>query len=256
MRLITFDGRFATANFFPTFSIFCKHTSKFTCHPILYPPERKNRCRKLGAGCCKLELDICKQPNINEKKGKNRCRKSSVGCRKPHTCVCTPRIVKLSPIWLIWFYCRFYTLASQLCGRPFKSQTLCGKVGGCLLMVGSLQYRTLANCMYWFPLPTKLPVMIYDLYSVESNVKPQINKHILQVTTNSWGDGGMGCILSYTSVTALWSAVTNQNWTGLSCSIHLFILGPLFKNVRNSHKLYVNIHFGEGNGAWWDGYPG
>ena len=36
--------------------------------------------------------------------------------------------------------------------------------------LGSLQYRTLTNCMYWFPLPFQLP------NSVESNVKPQINK--------------------------------------------------------------------------------
>ena len=27
-------------------------------------------------------------------------------------------------------------------------------------MVGSLQYRTLTNCMYWFPLPIKPPVMV------------------------------------------------------------------------------------------------
>ena len=35
-----------------------------------------------------------------------------------------------------------------------------GKVGSCLPVVDSLQYRTLTNCMYWFPLPTKLPVVI------------------------------------------------------------------------------------------------
>ena len=29
-----------------------------------------------------------------------------------------------------------------------------------LLMVGSLQYRNLTNCMYWFTLPIKLFVMI------------------------------------------------------------------------------------------------
>ena len=27
-------------------------------------------------------------------------------------------------------------------------------------LVGSLQYRTLANYMYWFPLPFQLPVVI------------------------------------------------------------------------------------------------
>ena len=69
--------------FFPTFSIFCKYTSKFTCHLIFSIPERRIlsvRCRK---------SDTCEQPNINEKKGKSRCRKSAVGCRMPHTCVHT-----------------------------------------------------------------------------------------------------------------------------------------------------------------------
>ena len=28
-----------------------------------------------------------------------------------------------------------------------------GKAGSCLPLVSSLQYRTLTNCMYWFPLP-------------------------------------------------------------------------------------------------------
>ena len=88
MWLTTSDGRFAMENFFPTFSIFCKHPSKFTCHPIFSVPERKNRCHKSGVVCRKSESDTCKQPNINEE-GKNRCRKSVVQCRKPHTCVCT-----------------------------------------------------------------------------------------------------------------------------------------------------------------------
>ena len=35
-----------------------------------------------------------------------------------------------------------------------------GKLVVTWLLVGSFQYRTLTNCMYWFPLPTKLPVMI------------------------------------------------------------------------------------------------
>ena len=35
-----------------------------------------------------------------------------------------------------------------------------GKAGSCLPLVGSSQYRTLMNCMYWFPLPFQLPVVI------------------------------------------------------------------------------------------------
>ena len=41
-----------------------------------------------------------------------------------------------------------------------SNPALCGKFGSCLLMVSSLQYRTLTNCMYRFPLPTKLPIVI------------------------------------------------------------------------------------------------
>ena len=82
-----YDSRFAMANFFSTFPIFCGHSSKITCHPIFSLPDRKNRCRKSDIGCRKSESDTCKQLNINEKKGKDRCRKSAVGCHKPHTCV-------------------------------------------------------------------------------------------------------------------------------------------------------------------------
>ena len=35
-----------------------------------------------------------------------------------------------------------------------------GKAGSCLPLVGNLQYTTLTNCMYWFPLPFQLPVVI------------------------------------------------------------------------------------------------
>ena len=92
MRLTTSDGRFAIANFVSTFPLFCRHSSKFTCHPIFSVPDRKNRCRTSGIGCRKSESNTCKQPNINEKEGKIRCRKSAVRCRKPHTCVRTLRV--------------------------------------------------------------------------------------------------------------------------------------------------------------------
>ena len=38
-----------------------------------------------------------------------------------------------------------------------------GKAGSCLPLVGSLQYTTLANSMYWFPLPFQLPVVIWPV---------------------------------------------------------------------------------------------
>ena len=53
------------------------------------------------------------------------------------------------------------TLASHLCGQgSIPVMAVSGKAGSCLPLVGSLQYRTLANYMYWFPLPFQLPVVI------------------------------------------------------------------------------------------------
>ena len=53
------------------------------------------------------------------------------------------------------------TPASHLCGRgSIPVMAVSGKAGSCLPLVGSLQYRTLANYMYWFPLPFQLPVVI------------------------------------------------------------------------------------------------
>ena len=52
------------------------------------------------------------------------------------------------------------TLAFHLCGRgSIPVMAVSGKAGSCLPLVGSLQYRTLANYMYWFPLPFQLPVV-------------------------------------------------------------------------------------------------
>ena len=53
------------------------------------------------------------------------------------------------------------TLASHLCGRgSIPVMAVSGKAGSCLPLVGSLQYTSLANSMYWFPLPFQLPVVI------------------------------------------------------------------------------------------------
>ena len=46
-------------------------------------------------------------------------------------------------------------------GVRFTARPQVGKLHGSYLpLVGSLQYITLTNCMYWFPLPFQLPVMI------------------------------------------------------------------------------------------------
>ena len=69
------------------------------------------------------------------------------------------------------------TLASHLWGRssiPGMASSV--KAGSCLPLVGSLQYRTLTPTVCTgFLRPSNYPSW-YDLYSVESDVKPQINK--------------------------------------------------------------------------------
>ena len=59
---------------------------------------------------------------------------------------------------------RVVTLASHLWDRgSIPGTASSGKAGSCLPLVGSLQYRTLTNCMYWFPLPFQLPVVIWPV---------------------------------------------------------------------------------------------
>ena len=56
---------------------------------------------------------------------------------------------------------KMLTLVLHLGGHRFKLCTLYGKVGSCLPMVSSWQYRTLTYCMHRFPPATKLPVVIW-----------------------------------------------------------------------------------------------
>ena len=57
------------------------------------------------------------------------------------------------------------TLASHLWGRgSVHDSTSSGKTGSCLPLVSSLQNRTLTpTCMYWFPPPFQLPMVISPL---------------------------------------------------------------------------------------------
>ena len=48
-------------------------------------------------------------------------------------------------------------------GVRFPARPQVEKTGSCLPLVGSLQYRTLTNCMYWSPLPFQLPVVIWPV---------------------------------------------------------------------------------------------
>ena len=80
-------------------------------------------------------------------------------------------------LWSIWLYFSCFhvnlqgpwwqsgnTLASHLWGQgSVPGMASSGKTGSCLPLAGSLQYRTLTNCMYWFPLPFQLPVVIWPV---------------------------------------------------------------------------------------------
>ena len=80
-------------------------------------------------------------------------------------------------------WCCGNTLDSHLWGRWFKPRTLRGKVGSCLPVVGSLQCRTLTNCVYWFPLPTKTTRRDMSYTMCWKGCKtPQINKYKAKVT--------------------------------------------------------------------------
>ena len=92
------------------------------------------------------------------------------------------------------------TLASHLWGRGSITCTaLSGKAGSVLPLVSSLQYRTLTNCMYWFPLPFQLPVVIWPVQCWKRRKTP--NKQ-----TNQVGKLVVAC---------RWSAVysTEPYWT-------------------------------------------
>ena len=61
-------------------------------------------------------------------------------------------------------------------GVRFPARPQVGKLVSCLPLVGSLQYRTLTNCMYWFlPLPFQLPVVIWPVQCWKGRITP--NKH-------------------------------------------------------------------------------
>ena len=65
------------------------------------------------------------------------------------------------------------TLASHLWGWGSVPGTASsGKVGSCLPLVGSLQYRTLTNCIYWFPLPFQLPAVIWPVQCWKQHKTP------------------------------------------------------------------------------------
>ena len=80
------------------------------------------------------------------------------------------------------------------------SDTMPGKVGGYLPMVGLLQYRTLANCMYWFSSVHKTTHydMTYAVLKVtfkNSNKLTSIHAYFTgrrfkTMITKLWGDCG------------------------------------------------------------------
>ena len=78
------------------------------------------------------------------------------------------------------------TLASHLCGRgSIPVMAVSGKAGSCLPLVGSLQYTTLANYMYWFPLPFQLPVVIWPVQCWKRRKTPNKQKKKKKSCKNS-----------------------------------------------------------------------
>ena len=63
-----------------------------------------------------------------------------------------------------------------------QTRTLCGKDWGSFFVQQFTVHFTVQNfdlyCIYWFPLPINLPVVISPIQCVESDVKTQINKRI------------------------------------------------------------------------------
>ena len=68
-------------------------------------------------------------------------------------------------------------------GGSIPVTALSGKAGSCLPLVGSLQYTTLANSMYWFPLPFQLPVVIWPVQCWKRRKTP--NKQSMTFAWNS-----------------------------------------------------------------------
>ena len=66
-------------------------------------------------------------------------------------------------------------------------------------MAGTLQYRTLTNCMYRFPLAIKLPVVIWPVQCWKAMLKIQVNKLILSLLLSlleSWKTTERLCLFS------------------------------------------------------------
>ena len=83
---------------------------------------------------------------------------------------------------LYWFLGPWWqsgnTLASHLWGWgsiPVTASS--GKAGSCLPLVSSLQYRTLTNYMYWFPLPFQLPIVIWPVQCWKRRKTPNKKKN-------------------------------------------------------------------------------
>ena len=58
-------------------------------------------------------------------------------------------------------------------GVRIPARPQAGKAGSCLPLVGSLQNRTLTNCMYWFPQFKNLSIVIWPMQRVQRDVKPK-----------------------------------------------------------------------------------
>ena len=96
----------------------------------------------------------------------------------------------------------FKTLASHLWGRGSVPGTASSGKAGKLLVVGrqfTVQNPDM-NCMYWFPPPTKLPVVIWPVQCWKRRKKPKIKKCRVKK------------IYIYTSLGQLWEYIFSRAW--------------------------------------------
>ena len=132
-------------------------------------------------------------------------------------------------------------LASHLWGwGSIPVMASSGKAGSCLPLVGSLQYRTLANLMYWFPLPFQLPVVIWPVQCWKRRKKPQINNIELWI---GFHDSFRKC--------CRWQRISVVIWLGLDpgffkgCFTLISNIGARFWWIYILHKLsfHLNLKF-------------
>ena len=118
-----------------------------------------------------------------------------------------------------------------------------GKAGSCLPLVGSLQYRTLANYMYWFPLPFQLPVVIWPVQCWKR--RKTRNKQIQQQQQQQWRPHHGSLVEGSKLLICLAQVIYNLRcgvWKLILSSYQCFIWWPLVWQSSNSVAKTNTLH--------------